>query len=241
MSGLTHWIESCFQATGPWALIIVAAGSFVLGLSGALMPGPLLVAAIREGARKGAKAGPLLTLGHGLLEAALVAGIYFGLGGALAGLKPGTLVTIRAIIACVGGAALLLMGLMMLRDVRKVSAAALSSASPDDASAGSSTLKTVLAGAVVSLSNPYWSFWWVTIGAGYVLSAAALGLPGVAAFFTGHILSDLGWYWLVTLGVARGRRFLTDLSYRVLIAVCAALLIAFAASFLGMGIGSLAA
>ena len=46
--------------------------SFVIALSGALMPGPLLTVTISESARRGFVAGPLLIAGHGLLELALV-------------------------------------------------------------------------------------------------------------------------------------------------------------------------
>ena len=48
------------------------------------MPGPLLTMTIGESGRIGFWAGPLLVLGHGLLELALVIGLLFGLGGFLA-------------------------------------------------------------------------------------------------------------------------------------------------------------
>ncbi|MFO7849717.1 MAG: LysE family transporter, partial [Spirochaetia bacterium] len=53
--------------------------SFLIALSGAMMPGPLLTATIGESVKRGAKAGPLIMSGHALLEGALVIALMFGL------------------------------------------------------------------------------------------------------------------------------------------------------------------
>ena len=51
-------------------ILLVFFSSFVLALSGALVPGPLFTLTVSESLRRGAKAGPLIILGHGLLEIA---------------------------------------------------------------------------------------------------------------------------------------------------------------------------
>jgi len=61
-------------------LAVVFGGSFTLALSGALMPGPLLTVTIAESAHRGFVAGPLLMVGHAVLELALVVAIILGLG-----------------------------------------------------------------------------------------------------------------------------------------------------------------
>ena len=53
--------------------------SFLVGLSGALMPGPLMTVCIGESARRGARTGPLLVLGHGILEITLAIALFLGL------------------------------------------------------------------------------------------------------------------------------------------------------------------
>jgi threonine/homoserine/homoserine lactone efflux protein len=199
----------------------IAVTAFIVGLSGALMPGPLLAVTVDESARRGAKAGPLLILGHMLLEGALVAGLVFGLGTLLAHRL------VIGVIGIVGGAGVCWMGQGMLRSVGKVSLQATASAR--------SRLHPVAAGIIVSLSNPYWTLWWATIGAGYVVMGLRFGLPGILAFFVGHILADFAWYTLVSVGIARGRRFISDRVYRGLVAVCGVALVAFGVWFVWSG------
>jgi threonine/homoserine/homoserine lactone efflux protein len=223
-----------YQAAG---LAGLAAASFVVALSGALMPGPLLAAAIREGARQGHRAGPLLTLGHGLLEAAAVALIYVFIDRARFLERPAPFAT----VAFVGGLMLLAMGLLMLAGLRKVRATDLGSTRSgkrDPVTGRLAVARAILSGATVSLSNPYWSAWWVGVGLACIAVIAndlRLGWLGLAVFFGGHISADLVWYWLVTFTVSRGRRLLGDRGHRVLVAACALFLIGFAGLFLWRG------
>jgi threonine/homoserine/homoserine lactone efflux protein len=51
-----------------WLLAGVPVTSFIVALSGALMPGPLLTLTVGEAARRGFWAGPLIIVGHALLD-----------------------------------------------------------------------------------------------------------------------------------------------------------------------------
>ena len=93
----------------------------------------------------------------------------------------------------------------------------------------------VASGIVVSLANPYWTIWWATIGLGYLVIGLRFGLVGVAVFFAGHILADLAWYTLVSVGIASGRGILPDRVYRGMLALCGVVLIGFGAWFLWTG------
>ena len=200
------------------ALATIFVTSFVVALSGALMPGPLFTVTVSESSRRGPVAGPLLIAGHGILELTLVAALMLGVGPLLK--KEPVFVT----TALAGSAVLLWMAGGMLRSLPQLSLTV-------DRTNRSARGNLVLAGILLSLANPYWTVWWVSIGLGYITHSMGLGLSGVAAFFTGHILADLAWYTFVSTAVWKGKRFMSDRAYRGLIGACAVFLIVFAGLF----------
>ena len=200
------------------ALATIFVTSFIVALSGALMPGPLFTVTVSESSRRGPVAGPLLIAGHGILELALVAALMLGVGPLLKK-EPVFVVT-----ALAGSAVLLWMAGGMLRSLPQLSLTV-------DGTKRSARGNLVLAGILLSLANPYWTVWWVSIGLGYITHSMKLGLFGVAAFFSGHILADLAWYSFVSMAVCKGKRFMSDRFYRGLIGACAVFLIVFAGLF----------
>lgn len=196
-------------------------GSFVLALSGVLMPGPILTLTIAESTRRGFKAGPLLITGHALTEFALVLAIIHGLGPYLE--RP----LFMGIIASFGGAILMWMGINMVR-----TASALSLRAEEPTSSFRRRPHPVLMGALASVSNPYWTLWWATVGLGYLVSAMKFGISGAIVFFLGHISADFPWYSIVSLGISRGKALLKDRSYQYVIRVCGVFLLDFGLWFL---------
>ncbi len=204
------------------ALLTIFGSSFVIALSGALMPGPVLTVTVSESARQGAKAGPLMIFGHGLLELALVLAL-------LGGLAPFfSRDEVFIFVSLLGGAILLWMACTMFRELPGLKL----KLEQDDQKPRS----LILAGILLSLANPYWFIWWATIGIGYILYSVKFGIPGIVAFFTGHILADLAWYSLISFGVAKGRNFFTDTFYRRLIGACATFLFVFSCYFFYSGL-----
>jgi len=199
------------------ALTTIFFTSFVIALSGALMPGPLLTATVGESARRGFIAGPMIILGHGILEAVLVAALLLGLAPLI------KQETVFAVIAVAGAGILLWMAYGMFKTLPGLSL----SLAPGQAKRGG----LAATGVLLSLANPYWIIWWATIGLGYVMQCAKFGFTGIAVFFAGHILADLAWYAFVSAAVAKGRNYLSDRLYRGLIAACAVFLVVFACIF----------
>ena len=203
------------------ALITIFCTSFVIALSGTMMPGPLLTATISETSRQGFKAGPLLILGHGILELVLVLALILGLAPFLQRQE------VFIATAFAGAIILAWMAINMLRT--------LPSLHIDWGGKSDSTNHLIITGVLLSIANPYWTIWWASIGLGYIIYSQEFGILGVFFFFAGHILADLIWYAVVSLAVDRGRHFLTDKLYRSVIGVCASFLIVFACYFTYIG------
>ena len=199
--------------------------SFLLGFSGAMMPGPLLTVNIHESYRRGIIAGPLLILGHAILESLLVIGLTMGLDALL--VQP----LFKGSIALIGGVVLLWMGWGMARDSR------LGRVSLELAADGAiKGMSPVVAGIVVSLSNPYWILWWATIGLTYVVLATQQGMLALVVFLTGHLLADLIWYSAVSFAVVSGKKLVSDNVYRGILVVCGLFLLALALYFIWSGV-----
>lgn len=196
----------------------------MLALSGVLMPGPLLTIAISESLKRGFVTGPLLILGHGLLELALIVAIVNGLGTLLK--KDPVIGT----VALVGGMILFWMGWRMMRQAKRFHFSL-----KELPVSGTQNLHPILSGILVSLSNPYWILWWATIGLGYMMTAMDYGLMGLVVFFVGHISADLLWFSLVSYGVTTGRKVFSDKLYQRIIGGCGFFLILFGAWFLTVG------
>ncbi len=194
--------------------------AFVTGLSGAVIPGPLLAFNIHLAAKRGAVAGFLVIIGHGLIEVTIVVAIFAG---AREFLKDQ--LTLR-IIALVGSVALALMGIMMLSQARGLSLSAVlaSKAAP------SRVENPILGGFLLSALNPTFPLWWASVGLALITSFPAT-LPNITVFYAGHISSDFAWYGLVSCVIAFGRRFISDRVYRGFIIACAVALIGFAVYF----------
>ncbi len=195
-------------------LLTIFFTSFLIAFSGAMMPGPLLITTISESTRRGYITGPLLIVGHSILEFILVGILLIGLAPLI------TSEIITTAIGISGGVIMLGMSVSMFRslpvlkiqwDVRERKHNHL-----------------VLTGALMSLANPYWTIWWATVGLGYVLHSKEQGLNGVIFFFVGHIFADFVWYTLISIVIGKGRHLLNNYVYRTVIGICAAMLVFFA-------------
>lgn len=201
--------------------------SFVVGLSGALMPGPVLTATVSEVMKRGFIAGPLIVLGHGLMEVGLLFLLIAGLGDWLA------LPVARMALGFVGGGLLVLMGAQMILTARRVAERA---TAKNDPAAPAPLHGPMLAGAATTLSNPYFYVWWGTVGLGYAAVAMDHGKLGLAAFYGGHISSDLVWYSAVAVAIASGRRICPPWLYRLILSACGVALLVLGGIFIRFGL-----
>jgi threonine/homoserine/homoserine lactone efflux protein len=101
----------------------------------------------------------------------------------------------------------------------------------------------LLGGAALTVTNPYWSLWWASLGATYVARTTALTtgpLPVTGLWFT-HWLIDLGWLGGLSLLVASGRGLIGDRAYRAVLLGCGLFLLGFGLYFAWSGVSGLLA
>lgn len=215
--------------------VFIFVTALIVGFSGALVPGPMFTLVVAHSAKYGARSGLLITCGHALLEFLLLGGLALGLTQVLARSA------VTASIAVAGGVVMIAMGAAMVvqSTLRRISGWPESSPQPRDKTkrfSGGLVLRQAGLGAVVSVSNPYFLLWWASIGAAYFVSAATRGVPGVLAFFFGHVLADFTWYGVIGYVTGYGKRFLGAKPYRLIIMACGVALIGLGIFFWTKGV-----
>ena len=212
------------------SLVAVFIFAFVVGFGAVISPGPVSTAIVSQSPRNGWRVGPLISTGHSLLELVLTLLITLGLATVLA--RPG----IQALIGLVGGGLLLWMGGSMLVGAWRGNVHLPGASSETKLM---TKREILLLGMLATITNPFWYAWWVTVAAGYLAQAQALGIGSVAAFYLGHISADYSWNTTLATVVGSGRKWITGTVYRVIIGFCGAFLVYFGVVFLTRGFGLL--
>jgi threonine/homoserine/homoserine lactone efflux protein len=199
--------------------------AFLVAFSGAMVPGPVLSVTITEVSKKGVWAGPLIVLGHGILELVLIIAFFLGFSRFV------TSPAFLKIVAIAGGGVLLWMGVAMtVNTARKPISLQLTTDSGKTTHA-----MPVLLGVVTTASTPFWYIWWLTVGLTYLLQSLKYGKMGVGLFFSGHILADLAWYSLISFTITLGKRFFSNYVYKVLLLTSSVFLIGMGIYFIWFG------
>ena len=195
--------------------------SFLVALTGALSPGPLLTFTIYKSIKqkRGYLAGIYIILGHATIELILIIVLLAG-----ASLFFQNILFLT-IIGIIGGIFLVVYGLLVIRDVFKTNITIEFEDSQHKGFKGNS----YLGGIVVSLSNPYWEFWWAVIGLGFLFSyninfANPIGL---LLFFLGHELGDAVWYLPISTIAYFGGKSLNPKIFKYILIACGAFMIIF--------------
>jgi threonine/homoserine/homoserine lactone efflux protein len=211
-------------------LLELAVTSFVVGFTGAMMPGPVLIATILQSVKRGYVAGPLVTLGHALVELIMTILLVSGL--ALIVNSPEAFM----VLGVAGGVTLLWMGVGTLRYSKKASMEKLA----ENRSSSRLLLRGPISlGLLMSISNPYWWVWWVTVGNTFLLEGLAVASTiGVVVFYFSHIMSDFTWYTFISSSLSKTKTRISDRTYRYLLAVCAVALVAIGLIFIADGLFS---
>jgi threonine/homoserine/homoserine lactone efflux protein len=171
--------------------MLAALGTVVVtSLSGVMMPGPMFAVTLAK-SMKSPWAGVWVSLGHAVIEVPLILLIYFGLKGFFQN------EILQVVLAILGGGMIVWMGIDLFRARTKL------------AREGRDTsYNAFMAGILMSGLNPFFIFWWATVGSLLLTQFIdAVGTWGLPFFIIVHWLCDLIWLSLVSFSVYRTHRF----------------------------------
>ena len=194
----------------------------VISLSGVMAPGPVTATAISMGARS-RYAGALIAVGHGIVEFPLMVLIVLGAGEIL------KLPAAQIIIGLAGGAFLLWMAVGMLKS--------LNAAEQQETKVAKSA--PMMAGIVLSAGNPYFLFWWATVGLALATTATGIGIWAFVLFAVVHWLCDFIWLNILSLASFKGTGLFGPRGQKTVLLVCAVALIFFGLFFIYNAVGLL--
>ncbi len=218
--------ELIFSLTGIFGF------SFLVALTGAMSPGPLLTYTIIQSVKGGSRGylmGVWIIFGHAVIEMGIIILLLFGFSYVFR--NPFLMQT----VGLAGGLLLVWFGVSVIRNVYtgKVSTSFLTPANgpteTDHPPRHHALDNPVVGGALVSMSNPYWWIWWATIGLAFMLqfNISFHNWPELIAFFAGHEAGDLSWYLLVSCLAFFGLRRLNKRVYYGILVVCGIFMIGF--------------
>jgi len=206
--------------------------SFLVALTGAMSPGPLLTYTIIKSvqtSKRGYLMGVWIITGHAILEMGIILFLLLGFSFVLK-----SIYVVRG-IGLAGGIILCYFGASIIRDLyhHKIPTSFLNSRLSEeeqDTSLRSRNLDNpVIGGILVSMSNPYLWIWWATIGLAFMIhfDISFRHWPKLFAFFLGHEAGDLSWYLIISTMAFFGLRHLNKKAYYGFLFICAVFLILF--------------
>ena len=203
-------------------LLLFLVQVIVISLSGVMAPGPVTAAALGMGARS-RYAGLLLAVGHGIVEFPLIVLIVLGMDRIL------KLPSAQIVIGLAGGGFLLIMAIGMLKSLH--------SAQAQETQFAKST--PVMAGIILSAGNPYFLFWWATVGLALATTATGMGIWAFVLFAVVHWLCDFIWLGALSWASFKGTGLFGLFIQRVVLLICAVALFFFSFVFICNAAGKL--
>ena len=214
------------------AFWLIFSFSFLVALTGAMSPGPLLTYTIIKSAKtskRGYLMGLWIIIGHAVLEMAIIMFLLLGFSFVLK-----NIIVVR-VIGVAGGLILVFFGSSIIRDVYLGNISTDFLNPPEMQNEETAAFKNkglenpVVGGIIISMSNPYWWVWWATIGLAFMIQfdISFKQWPKLLAFFLGHEAGDLIWYLIVSTLAFFGLRHLNKKAYYGILVFCALFMILF--------------
>jgi threonine/homoserine/homoserine lactone efflux protein len=199
-------------------LLAILASVVVISLSGVMMPGPMFTMTVAKSYRT-PWAGTQVSLGHAVIEVPLILLIYFGFGTFFEN------TVLRVVLSLLGGGMIIRLGVSMLR------ARAVAADSSKD-----TRHSAFVSGIVLSGLNPFFLFWWATVGLLLVVSIRDFGAPGLIALIVTHWMCDFVWLSFVSVLIYRTQQLWGRRLQEGIFIVCGVLLLGFGGWYLLSGV-----
>ena len=179
-----------------------------------MAPGPITAATLAAGARS-RHAGAFIALGHAVVEIPLILLLAAGIGTFLKSSA------VKAGIGLVGGVVLVLMGTQLLLSLRRCKTV----------SEATVQRRPFMTGAVLTGANPYFLFWWATVGLALATQATESGAVALLVFGVVHWLCNLGWLEVLSWAGFQGSQVFGLRSQKIISVICAIVLLGFGLEF----------
>tara|TARA_B100000029_G_C17566258_1_gene955144 strand:+ start:1473 stop:2087 length:615 start_codon:yes stop_codon:yes gene_type:complete len=198
---------------------LIGFGIMVIAISasGVMSPGPLFSANIIYGLKEGKIAGLKIAVGHTIVEFPLI--VLLGTGIITTNIFP----DYRIIITIIGALGIFAFAGLQIRSLlqKNIQKNLKSSRGP------------ILTGIFLSVLNPFFIVWWLTIGFKLITESIEIwGFIGIIVLFLFHIWMDYVWLYIVAFFASKTRNFLSNRNYKILIISLTVILIYFGIEFL---------
>ncbi|WP_406661648.1 LysE family transporter [Methanolobus sp. ZRKC3] len=194
---------------------------FTVGISAAMIPGPMMFTTVGIALKKGWRTGLFVFTGHAFVESLIFLLILVGVA-AFIGEQ------VISYMAIIGGIVMLLFGLFLIKSAKEVSAVDIS----ESASKMDICSAPVSAGVLTTALNPAVLIWWLTAGSSILLQAYLVGIFAVLAFAIGHWIADLGVLVAVSSSCSKGKEMMSRRAHERILYLCGGLLAIFGFWFL---------
>jgi len=195
-----------------FALVVI-----VISASGVMSPGPLFAANIFYGLKGGTKAGLKMAYGHTVVELPLVILLGFG------AFSLETIPEFRTYIAIVGAIGLFVFAGIQLKQIFKNSLDIINEPRHGP----------FLAGVLLSVLNPFFIIWWLTIGFKLISDALIIwSFWGILIMFVLHIWMDYAWLSSTAFVSSRISKILSNRSFKFLVVGLSIIMVYFGITFL---------
>ena len=189
----------------------------IISASGVMAPGPLFTANISYGLRDGAKSGIKMAIGHTIVELPLV--ILLGIGVFSLEIFP----EFRTLISIFGAVTLFAFAVMQIKAVLQWKKDNIPKPKQGP----------LVTGIVLSVLNPFFILWWLTIGFKLILDAMLIwAFTGILIVFFMHIWMDFVWLGGISYVASKSSRIISNRNYKALMIVLSLMLVYFGITFL---------